>query len=40
VGLPLEAEPGLLITFRAEALHAVSPVTHGERRTIVSWFTS
>ena len=39
VGLPLDPAPGLLVTFRAEALHAVAPVTHGERRTIVSWFT-
>ena len=40
VGLPLVPDPGLLITFRADTLHAVAPVTHGERRTIVSWFTA
>lgn len=39
VGLPLEPAPGLLITFPSETLHAVAPVTHGERRTLVSWFT-
>jgi len=38
VGLPLEAEPGLLITFRAETVHGVSPVTHGRRCTAVSWY--
>lgn len=38
VGLPLDAEPGLLVAFRSEVPHGVSPVTHGERYTIVSWF--
>jgi SM-20-related protein len=38
VGLPLEAAPGLLVAFRSEVPHGVSPVTHGERYTIVSWF--
>ena len=38
LGIPLDPEPGLLITFGADVLHAVAPVTHGERRTIVSWY--
>jgi SM-20-related protein len=31
-------EPGTLIAFRSETTHEVTPVTHGERYTIVSWF--
>lgn len=31
-------EPGTLIAFRAETTHEVTPVTHGERYSIVSWF--
>jgi SM-20-related protein len=34
----LEAEPGTLVAFRAETTHEVTPVTHGERYTIVSWY--
>lgn len=33
-----EADPGTLVAFRAETTHEVTPVTHGERYTIVSWF--
>lgn len=36
--LPVRAEPGTLVAFRAETTHEVTPVTHGERYTIVSWF--
>jgi len=32
------AEPGTLIAFRAETTHEVTPVTHGERYSIVSWY--
>jgi predicted 2-oxoglutarate/Fe(II)-dependent dioxygenase YbiX len=32
------AEPGLLVAFRSETTHEVTPVTHGERYTIVSWY--
>ena len=35
-GLP--GETGLLVAFTAETLHEVSPVTSGERFTIISWF--
>jgi predicted 2-oxoglutarate/Fe(II)-dependent dioxygenase YbiX len=38
VGLPLLGEAGLLIAFPSELVHAVSPVTSGERYTLVSWF--
>ena len=34
----LQAEPGTLVAFRAETTHEVTPVTHGERYSIVSWF--
>jgi len=39
-GFPLNADPGLLIAFRSNTVHEVSPVTHGRRFTIVSWFTN
>lgn len=32
------AEPGTLIAFRSETTHEVTPVTHGERLSIVSWY--
>lgn len=35
-GLP--GETGLLVAFSADTLHEVSPVTSGERFTIISWF--
>jgi SM-20-related protein len=38
VRLPVAAAPGALVAFRAETTHEVTPVTHGERYTIVSWF--
>ena len=38
VGLPLAGETGLLIAFPADLVHSVSPVTAGERYTVVSWF--
>ena len=38
VGLPLTGSPGLLVAFRSELVHAVTPVSHGERCTVVSWF--
>jgi predicted 2-oxoglutarate/Fe(II)-dependent dioxygenase YbiX len=34
----LDPRPGKLIAFRSQTVHAVTPVTHGERCTIVSWF--
>jgi SM-20-related protein len=34
----MRAEPGTLIAFRSETTHEVTPVTHGERYSIVSWY--
>jgi SM-20-related protein len=31
-------EPGMLIAFRSETTHEVTPVTHGERFSIASWY--
>ena len=36
--VPLSGEQGMLVAFRPEIPHEVTPVTHGERFTIVSWF--
>ena len=36
--VPVDAQPGTLVAFRAETTHEVTPVTHGERFTIVSWY--
>ena len=38
VGLPLTGRPGLLVAFRSELVHSVTPVTRGERCTVVTWF--
>jgi predicted 2-oxoglutarate/Fe(II)-dependent dioxygenase YbiX len=37
-GFPLSGEAGLLIAFRSEVVHEVTPVTAGERYTIATWF--
>lgn len=34
----VSADPGTLIAFRSETTHEVTPVTHGERHSIVSWY--
>jgi SM-20-related protein len=34
----VHGEPGTLVAFRSETTHEVTPVTHGERYSIVSWF--
>jgi predicted 2-oxoglutarate/Fe(II)-dependent dioxygenase YbiX len=34
----LPGEPGMLVAFRSETTHEVTPVTYGERYSIVSWF--
>jgi predicted 2-oxoglutarate/Fe(II)-dependent dioxygenase YbiX len=39
IGLPLEAEEGLMVTFPADVIHEVRPVESGERYTVVTWFT-
>lgn len=38
VGLPVTGEAGALIAFPSEMLHEVTPITRGERFTVVSWF--
>ena len=38
VVFPVKGEPGLLVAFRSDTLHEVTPVTRGERFTVVSWF--
>jgi SM-20-related protein len=37
-GYPLSAEAGTLIAFPSEILHEVTPVTHGVRYSVVSWY--
>ena len=34
----MRAEPGTLVVFRSETTHEVTPVTHGERYSIASWY--
>jgi predicted 2-oxoglutarate/Fe(II)-dependent dioxygenase YbiX len=34
----MRSEPGTLIAFRSETTHEVTPVTHGQRYSIVSWY--
>jgi SM-20-related protein len=36
--LPLTPPPGTFVAFRAETTHEVTPITHGERFTIVTWY--
>ena len=36
--VPAGAQPGSLVAFRAETTHEVTPVTHGVRYTIATWF--
>jgi len=38
IGLPLVGSPGALVAFPSHMIHGVSPVTHGRRYTIASWF--
>ena len=37
-GFPLGGKPGLLVAFRSNIIHEVTPVTFGKRLTIVNWF--
>jgi len=34
----IPSEPGMLVAFRSETTHEVTPVTHGERYSIASWY--
>jgi SM-20-related protein len=38
IGLPVSGEAGALIAFPSEMLHEVTPITRGERFSVVSWF--
>jgi predicted 2-oxoglutarate/Fe(II)-dependent dioxygenase YbiX len=38
IGIPLEGEEGLVLAFRSDLVHEVTPVTAGERFTVVTWF--
>jgi SM-20-related protein len=38
VGLPLMSNTGLLIAFRPDTFHEVTPVTEGSRFTLTTWF--
>ncbi len=38
VGLPVSGEAGALIAFPSDMLHEVTPITRGQRFTVVSWF--
>ncbi|MGH9848283.1 MAG: 2OG-Fe(II) oxygenase [Blastocatellia bacterium] len=38
-GFPLIGEKGLLIAFRSDVIHEVTPVTHGTRYAAVNWFS-
>ena len=40
VGLPLVGSPGSLVAFPSHLIHGVTPVTHGRRYTIASWFSA
>jgi predicted 2-oxoglutarate/Fe(II)-dependent dioxygenase YbiX len=37
-GFPLSGQPGLLVAFRADTIHEVTPITAGDRYSIVTWF--
>jgi SM-20-related protein len=37
-GFPLFGEPGLLVAFRSDTTHEVTPVAYGERYSIVCWY--
>ncbi|MBF2053977.1 MAG: 2OG-Fe(II) oxygenase [Candidatus Sericytochromatia bacterium] len=39
VGMPLQVAPGMLIGFRPDVLHEVTPVISGQRFTIVTWLS-
>jgi predicted 2-oxoglutarate/Fe(II)-dependent dioxygenase YbiX len=38
IGFPVVGKEGLLVAFAADRIHGVTPVTFGERLTIVTWF--
>ena len=38
IGFPAVGKEGLLVAFASDRIHGVTPVTYGERLTIVTWF--
>lgn len=38
IGVPVMGKAGTLVAFRSDVYHQVSPVTKGERVTVVSWY--
>jgi SM-20-related protein len=39
LGIPVRGRAGLLVAFRSGVFHQVTPVTRGERYTVVTWFS-
>ncbi len=39
VAIPLNGKKGLLVCFKSNIVHEVTPVTNGTRYTLVSWYT-
>jgi SM-20-related protein len=39
MGFPVRGEPGLLVAFRANIIHEVTTIMHGERYTVISRFS-
>ena len=39
VGMPLDSEAGMLVAFRPDVIHEVTPVTHGKRYAITTWLS-
>lgn len=38
IGMPLESERGMVVAFKPDVFHEVTPVTSGTRHTITTWF--
>ena len=38
IGIPVRGRAGLLVAFRSDVFHQVTPVTRGERFTVVGWY--
>jgi predicted 2-oxoglutarate/Fe(II)-dependent dioxygenase YbiX len=39
IGIPVRGRAGMLVAFRSGVFHQVTPVTRGERYTVVCWFS-
>ncbi|MFL6375548.1 MAG: 2OG-Fe(II) oxygenase [Pyrinomonadaceae bacterium] len=38
IGIPLDSESGMMVAFRPDIVHEVTPITHGRRYAITTWF--